>query len=159
MKKIANLIDKASQVGAYLSGFFMILIVILILVEIFLRTFFKTSTLIADEYSAYFFVVVVLFGLPYTLKEKGHIRISIITSRLNKKLQLIFDIAAIAIALTLCLFICYHSILMVYDAYSLEMTADSIAETPIYIPQIVIPIGFILFSFQFIAELLKRIIK
>ena len=159
MKKFKNWIDKASDIGAYLSGLFMILIVLLIITEIILRTFFKTSTLIADEYSAYFFVVVVMLGIPYTLKENGHIKITLITSRLSKKLRLFFEVGAILIALSLSLFILYHSVLMVYDAYSLEMTADSIAETPIFIPQFVIPIGFLLFSLQFISELLKRFIK
>jgi TRAP-type C4-dicarboxylate transport system permease small subunit len=159
MKKLIKWIDKASDIGAYLSGLFMILIVLLILVEIFLRTFFKTSTLIADEYSAYFFVVVVMLGIPYTLRENGHIRISLVTSRLPEKIRKFFEILAILIALFLCIFICYHAILMVYDAYSLEMTADSIAETPIYIPQLVIPIGFILFALQFISELLKKVLK
>ncbi len=159
MKKLKDWIDKASDIGAYLSGLFMILIVLLIIVEIILRTFFKTSTLIADEYSAYFFVVVVMLGIPYTLKENGHIRISLLTSRFPEKLRMVFEVLAILIALSLSLFVLYHSVLMAYDAYTLEMTADSIAETPIYIPQLVIPIGFLLFSLQFISELIKRFLK
>ncbi len=93
LNKIEKFVEKCSDIGALLSSVFMILIVALILLEIFLRTFFKTSTLISDEYSAYFFVAVVMLGLSYTFKENGHIRITIILSRLSPKLEKISSIS------------------------------------------------------------------
>ena len=159
IEKIGKWIDKCSDFGAYLSSVFMILIVVLILIEIFLRTFLKTSTLISDEYSAYFFVVVVMLGLSYTFKENGHIRITLILSRLSKKNEKIFDIITSFIALILTSFMFYHSLLMVIDTCKLDMRADSIAETPLYIPQIAIPLGFFIFSLQILFRIIGRIRK
>jgi len=157
LNKIEKWIDKCSDFGAYLSSVFMIFIVALILFEIFLRTFFKTSTLISDEFSAYFFVVVVMLGLSYTFKENGHIRITLILSRLNKKTEKIFDILTSSIALCLTSFMFYHSLRMVMDTCILDMSADSIAETPLFIPQIAIPVGFFIFSLQIIFKIIRRI--
>jgi len=137
----------------------MILIVALILLEIFLRTFFKTSTLISDEYSAYFFVAVVMLGLSYTFKENGHIRITIILSRLSPKLEKIFDIWTSFIAFAISSFLFVYSLKMVVETYQLGMRADSIAETPIFIPQIVLPVGFFIFSLQILMRILRRIRK
>ena len=62
-------------------------------------------------------------------------------------------------AMILCGFALYHSILMVHDSYLLEMTADSISETPIYIPQIMIPVGLILFMLQLAAVFTRRLLS
>ncbi|PVU72069.1 TRAP transporter small permease [Acidilobus sp. SCGC AC-742_E15] len=154
---IIKLADKLSNISAYLSGILMVLIVILITFEIFLRAFFNTSTLIADEYSAYFFVGVVMLGLAYTLKENSHIRITLISSRLNKKINKYLDLSVTLIAVLICSFLLYHSILMAYDTYSLEMTADTIAETPLYLPQLFLPIGFFVFDLQLISYFIRRL--
>jgi TRAP-type C4-dicarboxylate transport system permease small subunit len=137
----------------------MIFIVALILIEIFLRTFFHTSTLISDEYSAYFFVVVVMLGLAYTFKDEGHIRITIILGKLNPKLNKILDIICLLIALALTVFMFYYSMKMVIDTRSLDMRADSIAETPVYIPQIALPVGYFLFILSIIGKIMRRIRK
>lgn len=153
MKKVLKFIDLASKLGAGLSSILMLLIVILIFVEIVLRTFFNSSTFIADEYSAYFFVGVVMMGLSYTFKENGHIRITIITSRLPKNLSFILEIISLCIVMLVLLFSIYHSALMVYDGYILDMRADTVAETKLFIPQIFVILGFILFFFQLVATI------
>ncbi len=159
IERIGKWIDKLSDYGAYLSSVFMILIVALILFEIFLRTFFHTSTLISDEFSAYFFVSVVMLGLSYTFKENGHIRITLVLSRLSKKTEKVFDIITSCIALVLTSFMFYHSLRMVIDTYKLDMRADSIAETPLFIPEIALPIGFFLFMLQILFKIIGRIRK
>jgi TRAP-type C4-dicarboxylate transport system permease small subunit len=159
IERIGKWIDKLSDYGAYLSSVFMIFIVALILFEIFLRTFFHTSTLISDEFSAYFFVSVVMLGLSYTFKENGHIRITLVLSRLSKKTEKVFDIITSCIALVLTSFMFYHSLRMVIDTYKLDMRADSIAETPLFIPEIALPIGFFLFMLQILFKIIGRIRK
>jgi len=159
MEKIAKFFDKIANWGGYISSVFMIFIVALILIEIFLRTFFHTSTLISDEYSAYFFVVVVMLGLAYTFKDEGHIRITIIPGKLNPKLNKILDIICLLIALALTVFMFYYSMKMVIDTRSLDMRADSIAETPVYIPQIALPVGYFLFILSIIGKIMRRIRK
>ncbi|WP_028583144.1 TRAP transporter small permease subunit [Desulfogranum mediterraneum] len=159
MKRLIAVIEACSQAGGYLSGLFMLLIVLLIVVEIIARTLFNSSTLIGDEYSAYFFVVVVMAGLAFSMKEQAHIRISIIRGRLSRKGQRYLDLVVLAIALALSCFALYHAILMTYDVWDLGMTADSISETPIYIPQLVIPVGLLLFILQLASDFLRRLLS
>lgn len=156
MKKFITLVERLSTGGAFFSAFFMVLIVILIALEIFLRSVLHTSTLISDEYSAYFFVGVVMMGLAYTFKEDGHIKITLLTSVLGKKGQALLDILATVAAIAATTFALYYSGAMVYDSWSLDMRADTISETPIYLSQLMIPIGLFLFDLQLVARLLKR---
>lgn len=159
LKRLIHGIETIAKFGGYAASCFMVMIVILIAIEIFIRTFFNISTLIADEYSAYFFVGVVLLGLAYALQDGAHIRITLVTSRLGEKAEIILGLIVILFAVVLCSYALYHSVLMVYDAYTLEMTADTIAETPIFIPQTFIPLGLFLFNLQLIANFLRRLLS
>lgn len=156
MKKFINIIDRLSLGGAWLSGLFMLLIVLLIAMEIVLRSLFNTSTLISDEYSAYLFVGVVLSGLAFTLKEDAHIRITLLTSVIGKKGSNVLDIAATITAMAILSFALYYSGIMVFESWQLGMRADSISETPIYLSQMIIPLGLLLFNLQLGARILKR---
>jgi TRAP-type transport system small permease protein len=150
-------IDRISKIAGLLSAVFMVLIVILINVEIVIRTFFNRSTYIADEYSSYFLVAVVLLGLAYAAKHNCHIRVEVIRTRLSKGSRRIVDIFCLAAAIILMLYGTYHASYMAFDAYSMNITADSISETPIFLPQLMIPLGLILFVLQLIATLIRRL--
>lgn len=159
LEKSIRCIDRACLAGGYAAAVFMLLIVLLITVEIFLRTFFHYSTMIADEYSAYFFVALVMLGLGLTLRDGAHIRITLLQTRLGEKAAVILEITAGLLALALCSFALYHSLIMVWDTFSLEMTADSISETPVWMPQAVIPLGFLLLDLQLLANFLRRLLS
>lgn len=158
INKFLKGVDTLSKVGAYLSALFMVLIVALISVEIVLRTFFKTSTYISSEYSGYLMVAVALAGLSYTLRTDGHIRITILLVKLPPQVQRYLEAAAILMALLITGFICYHAFQMAIDAFTYEMTADSISQTPLYLPQALIPIGLFGLCVQLLAQLLRKLL-
>lgn len=157
INKILNQIDMLSKIGGQFSAIFMVLIVLLINIEIVIRTFFNSSTYIADEYSSYFLVAVVLLGLAYAAKNESHIRVEVIRSRVGKNINRIIDIICLTGALVLTGYGVYHATYMAFDAYAMKITADSISETPIFLPQLMIPIGLTLFILQLIATLIRRL--
>ena len=158
MNRLLHWIDTLSRTGAYLSSLAMLLIVALILVEIVLRSLFGTSTLISDEYSGYLMVALVMLGLSHTFAQGGHIRITILAERLQGRAAQVLDLAAASGALTLGLFALYHSLWMVEDTFSYRILADSISETPLYLPQILIPLGLLLLDLQIAAYMLRRLL-
>jgi TRAP-type C4-dicarboxylate transport system permease small subunit len=149
-------IDACSKLGAYLSAFSMIVIVTLIFVEIICRSLFGISTMVSDEFSGYLMVTTVMAGLGYTLETDSHIRITILLVKLGPRLRSFMDILATCFATVLTLFIFYHAALMVYDSYSYDMRADSISETLIYLPQLVVPLGLAGLILQLFGLLLRR---
>lgn len=155
--RILKWIDTCSLAGAYLSAFSMLLIVLLILVEICLRSFFNASTFIADEYSGYLMVTVVMAGLGYTLQSEGHIRISLLLGRLGERGKRGLELFAALLALGICGFVLYHAVLMVYDTFSYDMRADSISETALYLPQLMVPVGLLGLALQVLAYILRRL--
>jgi len=157
MRSIEKLFDKLQNIGAYLSSLLFQALSALTVTEIVLRSFFDKSTLIADEYSGYIYLASIFLALGYTFKENGHIRINLLTSRLSLKAQRVVDVVAGFIALVLAIFMLYRSILLTYDSYSFEMVSETISETPIYLTQIVMPIGLFLFVLSIISFISKRL--
>jgi len=157
MKKIIKFFEKLSDLGAFLSSIAFILLTGIILTEIFSRALFNHSTMIADEYSGYFYLAYVFLGLGYTFKEKGHIRITIIYSKMPKKIKKFMDFTAGSIALAVVGFIFYRSILLCYESYSYDMVSEGVSETPLYLTQIPMVIGLFIFMLSIIGFLVKVI--
>lgn len=157
--KFVRLLESASTGGAILSAIFMGLIVLLIMAEIVLRTFFGTSTLIASEYSGYFLVAVVIFGFAYTFRENAHIRITLVYSSLGREGRRIVDILVGISSAAIVGYLFWYSTQMVMESYELEMAADSVSETLLWKPQLVIPLGLALFFLQIVAFIVRRVRK
>lgn len=154
--KICDGIEKCAQVGSYLSGLFILLIVMLISVEIVARLALNTSTQVSEEYTGYFMAAVVALGIGYAFKEGAHIRIEMLRSVLRPAPRRLLDQAMACVAVVLTSYAGYHSVRMVIDAYVRGIKADTISETPVFIPQLVIPIGLTVFALQVSATLLRR---
>lgn len=155
MKSFYNIVNKLSLWAAYLSGLVIVSLVLLILIEIFIRYSFDMSTMIADEYSGYLYLASIFLGLAYTFNEKAHIRINIVTSRLNKKANRVIDIIAGLISTLVLSFAFYRTVLFAYDSYELEMLSEAVSETPLYLTQIVMPLGLSLFILSTLVFVIK----
>ena len=155
MKTLYNLVNKLSLWGAYFSSILLVSLVLLILTEIFIRYFFNTSTLIADEYSGYLFLASVFLGLSYTFKENAHIRINILTSRMSEKSNKFIAIFAGSITIVVLLFALYRTILFTFDSYEMEMLSESVSQTPLYLTQLVMPLGLSLFILSVLIFVIK----
>ncbi|TIH17085.1 TRAP transporter small permease [Marinifilum sp. JC120] len=156
MRAIIRLIEGLSIGGAFLSAAGMLFIVGLVVIEIILRAVLNTSTLVSSEYGGYALVFLILTGLAYTMKEDGLIRINLLTSHFSKKGKRIADVISGLLGAAITGFALYFTVQMVYETWDLEMTADTIAETPLWIPQLAIPVGLALLLLQIIAFIARR---
>jgi TRAP-type C4-dicarboxylate transport system permease small subunit len=112
--------------------------------------------MMTSEYSGYFLVATVSLGLAYTLHHRAHIRITLIYDRFPPSVQNKLDIGAAIVALGICGFAIFYSGQMVFENYSLGMTADTVSETPLWIPEMAVPAGFLLLFLELVAFLLRR---
>ena len=157
MDWLETLNSRLSKGGAYISSTLFVALVLLVMTEIIGRSFFDYSTMLADEYSGYFYLGAVFFGLAFTLNENVHIRINIVTSRLSEKKQRYIDIFAGILATLILSFALYYSYLFMMDSYEMGMLSENVSETPLYLTQIPIVIGMALFVFASFTFTLSRI--
>ena len=155
MQIFYRFVNKLSLWGAYLSALLLVSLTLLILTEIFIRYFFNLSTMIADEYGGYLYLALIFLGLAYTFNEDAHIRINILTSKMSEKSNRFVDVIAGIITILILLFALYRTILFTYDSYSMEMVSEAVSATPLYLTQLVMPLGITLFLLTILVFVLK----
>ena len=75
LQAVDSVMERLSKAGKNVSSGFLLLMVLLINFEVLGRYFFGFSTLIADEYSAYFFVGCTFLGFSYSFRQGHFLRV------------------------------------------------------------------------------------
>ena len=155
MAYILRLIDTANDWLARGSAVILALLTILILVEIGLWNTLKVTTLVADEYSAYGLAAIIFLGAGYTLKEKGHIRITLVLNLLPKRRAALVTALASSGTLFFIGYLTWQLYRMTASAHRYGSTSGTLTATPIWIPQAIVVIGAGFFALQMLAEALR----
>jgi TRAP-type C4-dicarboxylate transport system permease small subunit len=148
-------IEQLNLLLARLSALVLGLLTLLILVEITLWNLFGKTTLIADEYSAYGLAGLVFLGAGWTLKEKGHIRITLVLGLLPARLARGIEFLAGSTATLFLGYITYQLYRMAASAWRYGSTSGTLTATPLWIPQGVVVLGAAVFTLQMAVETLK----
>lgn len=155
MNRFVKLSDTLSDLMANISAVILGLMTLLILVEIFLWNTLEKTTLIADEYSAYGLAAIIFLGAGYCLKEKGHIRITLVLGFLRGRLARIITFIATLATTVFMGYLWWYLLKMVKSAIRYESTSGTLTNTPIWIPQALMLIGAAAFFIQLAATCVK----
>lgn len=140
---------------AILSAVVLGLMTLLILVEIFLWNLFEKTTLIADEYSAYGLAAIIFMGAGYCLKEKGHIRITLVLGFLPGLTARVITFISTSATTVFMGYLWWYLFKMVQSSIRYESTSGTLTHTPLWIPQTVMLVGAGCFFIQLFATSLK----
>ena len=155
MNKLVKMSDDLSNIMATLSAIILGLMTFLILVEILLWNIFEKTTLIADEYSAYGLAAIIFLGAGYCLKEKGHIRITLVLRFLPEKVERLIAFIATFTTTVFMGYLWWYLFKMVQSTIRYESTSGTLTNTPLWIPQTVMLIGAACFFLQLAATSMK----
>ncbi len=151
-------IERLSDWGARLSAVLLGLMTVLILVEIFLWNVFQKTTLVADEYCAYGLAAIIFLGAGYCLKEKGHIRITLVLGFLPKRLAAIVTCLASGMTTVFMGYLWWYLFKMVQATVRYNSTSGTLTQTPLWIPQTLMLVGAACFLIQLAGITLKTFI-
>ena len=155
MTKLVNIIESLSDWMSRLSAVLLGLMTILILTEILLWNTLQKTTLIADEYSAYGLAAIIFLGAGYCLKEKGHIRITLVLGFLPERMARVITCLATAIATAFMGYLWWYLYRMVNATWRYNSTSGTLTNTPLWIPQTLMLIGAAGFLLQLLATTVK----
>ena len=155
MNKLIDVIESVSDWMVRVSAILLGLMTVLILTEIFLWNAFQKTTLIADEYAAYGLAAIIFMGAGYCLKEKGHIRITLVLGFLPPRLARIITCAATAITVAFMGYLWWYLYKMVNTTWRYKSTSGTLTNTPLWIPQTLMLIGAAAFALQLLATFIR----
>ncbi|WP_417722578.1 TRAP transporter small permease subunit [Salipiger sp.] len=152
----AETVTRAIETGAMvLSALSVVAITLIVCTEVLLRTGFGISTLISAEFAGYLLAANVYLGLAWTFRDGGFIRVELLHGRLHGRGLAAVNLVLAAVA---CLvFAIYTRYLagFVSQSYHAGTTSIFITRTPLWIPQLVMPVGAALMTWTFFTTTLR----
>ncbi len=159
MEKVLRWSDRIASLGGALSGIGICLGVLLVTAEIVMRTFFSKTLYITEEYTGYLMTGLTFLALGYTLKEKGHIRMTFLHTALHGKKRLVLDMCCFFAGLVFTLLMTWTTALFFWDSVVFGSRSMQISETYLAVPQFFLPLGSGVFALQFGAEFLRTLAR
>ncbi|MEN1968879.1 TRAP transporter small permease [Lentibacillus sp. N15] len=156
---IKKVVEKLTNFNLVLAGISLSFMAGLVFIEVMSRSLLNRSTLIADEMAGYLNVAIAFFGLAYTFRSNGFIKITILYNRFSSKWKGIVDVVSIVLSIAFSLTLFYYICGTVFQSYTSQATSVYISETPLYIPQLVMVVGIAFLMLQNVVELVEYIRK
>jgi TRAP-type C4-dicarboxylate transport system permease small subunit len=125
---------------------------LLVSAEVFSRKFLGVSTLVGEEWPSYMLVYVVFLGLASAYKDNAFISVEIFYRRLSENHQKILRFVCLLLAIVFVLLFDYQLISFVASSYFKSSKSISFSETPLFIPQVAMPIGVTLLGLQLLKD-------
>ncbi len=136
----------------WLAGLFMIAVLATIIVSILGRQFdFYIRGI--DAYAGYFMAGASFLALAGTLAKGDHIRVTLVIGRLTGKPRRGFEIFCLALATAISGSFAFYSVKMAWWSYKFNDISTGNDATPLWIPQLGMALGTVVFCIAFIEEL------
>jgi C4-dicarboxylate transporter, DctQ subunit len=150
-------IDYACDFGGIFAAVCLLAVTLIITYEVFMRYLFNAPTTWVQEMSIYLCIAIGFMAAAYALKNNSHFSVTLLVDRMtakNRRRMKIFT----------CLLGMAYSIIFVlkgYEnmkfAYDIGDTSTGLLRAPLWIPWLLVPIGGLLLTLQFINKIAEEI--
>lgn len=151
-----RLLDFLYSCTAVLAAFFMVALLAMVLLSIISRQFnFHVPGV--DAYAGYMMAASGFLALAHTLKKGEHIRVTLVLNALKGSMRKGLEVWALAAAAFLAVLFAWYSCKLTYDSWEFQDISTSSDATPLWIPQLGMAIGAIVFAIAFVDELVLEL--
>jgi len=147
-------LDPLYNAAAYVAALLLVGTLVMILLGIFGRILdFQVRG--SDAYAGYLMAGSGFLALAHTLRRGEHIRVTVITQMLKGRAHRAVELVAVVIGAVLSLLLAWFSIRLVWQSYTLHDISSGNDATPLWIPQIAMAVGCVVFAIAILDELLR----
>ena len=165
MRKI---LDGLYQTSFYAAACFIVGICLIVIAQVGLNLADKIAKMTTGEaigmtipsyadFTGFFLAAASFLALAGTLREGGHIRVTLVTGLLPKSVQRIFELGAICLALAVTSYATWYSFKLVHESWSYNDLSPGMVPVPLWIPQISIAIGLAVLTIALADELVTQL--
>ena len=154
--KIDNYLRILYRLSGYTAAFFLILVAVFILTGIASRIFgfyIRGSA----EYSGYCMAASSFFALSYTFVEGGHIGITLFLEKISTTKKKLLEIWCLIISSFFSGYMAFYFPKMLFISYKFQERSEGADEILIWIPQISVSLGSIIFFVAVFHQLILKI--
>ncbi len=144
-------LDAVYNAAAYLAALFLVGTLIMILLGIFGRLLhFQVRG--SDAYAGYLMAGSGFLALAHTLKRSEHIRVTLVLQLLKGGAHRALEFVAVAIGAVLAVALAWYSVRLAWLSYAYHDVSSGNDVTPLWIPQIAMALGTLIFAIAVIDE-------
>jgi C4-dicarboxylate transporter, DctQ subunit len=154
MKSLYNFSDLLIKIGAYISGFFIIVTTFMIFFEVISRWLFNKPTIWATELSIYAIIGSCFLGSAYAVRTYSHITVDLLINNVNDRMKTLLAYLSNAMGLIFSIIFTYFGVHHVMNTFELGVTSASLLRIPMYLPEMFIPVGGVLLCLAFILQII-----
>jgi C4-dicarboxylate transporter DctQ subunit len=154
---LSRIIESVSTVSGWLSGIGIYAMVGIVFLDVILRYFWGNPTDVADIISVYSMLFITFVGAALTTKLGKHVSVDLLFERLSPTAKMWVHAVTTCLATVVLAVISWKVIDWIIYTFNTGYVSAGTMEEPMWIPLSAIPIGFILWTLQYIVESLKAI--
>ena len=159
MKRIAHIVEKIAYLGGYYSAWLVPLMMMLVVVEVFWRYVLHQPLMVADEFSAYMLVALSFLGLAYTWRQGGHVRVTVLVTRLPSRAAGWIRFMGLILILIFMIELDRVSYKMITYALQINLRSSTWLMVPLFWPQLTVFIGFVLLTLLVGLDIIRAVGK
>ena len=133
--------------SVFLSGACLVIMTLLILAQIGAR-FIGAVIPSSEDFAGWLLSATIFFGLAYTFNNGGHIRVTMLLTRLTEKKRRVQEFFNIIAGLLISGYMAYYAIYTAYESFIYNEVSDTYVAFPLWIVQTPMAVGSL---FLFIA--------
>ncbi len=149
-------LDKLYFSAGVLSAICIVLICLLILARVFGR-WMGIVVPSSDDFAGFLLAASSFFGLAYTFRVGGHIRVSLFTSRLSAQGALFFERLVLFCAALLAVYTTYHLLAMMIESYQFDDVTSGYVPVALWLVQAPMALGMAIFAISVIDLLVQSL--
>jgi C4-dicarboxylate transporter DctQ subunit len=159
MRKFWLFFDRLIDVMVFLSGLTMAFITAAICYEVVMRYFFLSPSVWVVQTCEYGLLWIVFLGTTWLLREKGHVTVDIIYSRLRDERRSFLNILTFSLAGIACLLVALFGALYTWESIVSRINDVRAVTVPKYAVFVIIPVGSLLLAIQFFRMVWSELSK
>ncbi|MDH5392923.1 MAG: TRAP transporter small permease [Gammaproteobacteria bacterium] len=157
MKTFIQLITNASKLCGMISALMILVSVLVVCQMVWIRYVLEASSIWQTEFVTYLLVSATFIGSPYVLLTRGHVNVDLIPLYMQHQWRVRLALFASTLSLAFCMLVMVMGFEFWYEAWQAGWVSDSIWEVRLWIPYLSLPVGFMILSLQYVADILSLI--
>jgi TRAP-type transport system small permease protein len=159
MMRLSSLIDRIADIVGYLSGWLVPLMMMLVVVDVFMRYGMQRPLMVADEFSAYMLVALSFLGFAYTWRQGGHVRVEAVVRYLPPRICNWVRLIGLILTFIFMIEMDRAAYKMITYALEMKMRSSTWLMFPLFWPQLTIFVGFVLLTLMLAVDIVGAGVK
>lgn len=161
---VRRTLDRLYSISGWFAACFIGLICLLVVVQVVLNLIDRISTVATGtavgltipsyaDFTGFFLAAASFLALAHTLREGGHIRVTLVLSHLPSGIRKIFELWCIGLATFISVYFVWYTARLTWESYSYNDLSAGMIAVPLWIPQLGMLLGLVVLAIALVDEL------